>query len=306
MRATIWLIAANFVAFSGSAVYGHDIYGEAAQQRGILAIPPAYQKIIKRHEELRDPDTQYRLVKQAVDAPLPSHTPAPSKPGELPKPRPSGPLQNILEQVADAQAFWDRGETLRICFLDGNVAARKKFISTAQEMTSYTDLHLETATPDCGSTGAQIHVSFTDDGYYSYVGNDALLFDESQRTLNLSGMGAQGNWSPTWVGIARHEIGHMLGMLHEHQHPDVDCGFKTDEEIAALLNWTLADVQTNFDKIKQRPTLVVTQYDPTSEMHYQLSASFFKNGDRSPCYIIDRNIVLSSADIEFLKKIYPK
>ncbi|WP_136616995.1 MULTISPECIES: M12 family metallopeptidase [Mesorhizobium] len=306
MRKPVYACAAVALMVLSRGAMAHDVYGEAAQQKGISALPPSYQSIIRRHEELRDPDTQYKLLKKALAVNPPAHSIKPLKPGEQPKPTPPSPLQSLLEQVADAQAFWDRGETLHVCFLNGSMPARKTFMTVAQEMVDYTDLHLDGSVPDCGSTGAQIHVSFTDDGYYSYVGNDALLFDETQPTLNLNGMGTQGNWTTTWTGIARHEIGHMLGMLHEHQHPAVDCGFKSDEEIAALLHWKLSDVQNNFDKLKLTPTMIVTQYDPTSEMHYQLPADFFKNGEKSPCYILKRNIVLSPADIAFLKRIYPK
>jgi len=172
-------------------------------------------------------------------------------------------------------------------------------------VVALTNLVLDPSAPTCGSTGAQIHISFNDSGYYSYVGTDALFFGESVTTLNLSGFGQTGNWPQSWVGVARHEIGHMLSMLHEQQHPDVDCGLKPDGEIAQLLGWTLAQVETNFGPIKATVDLLKTGYDPASRMHYQMGPEYFVDGAKSPCLVLSTNPKLSPGDVEFLQLAYP-
>jgi hypothetical protein len=98
----------------------------------------------------------------------------------------------------------------------------------------------------------------------------------------------------------------MLGLLHEHQSPMIDCGFKSDEAIAKLIGWSLHDVKTNFDQIKASPNIDATNPDLKSIMMYQLPDSYYTAGKSSPCYILAANQVLSPADIKFLKSFYPK
>jgi hypothetical protein len=77
-------------------------------------------------------------------------------------------------------------------------------MAIAAAMMAITNLHLDPTMDPCGSSGAQVHVSFDDSGYYSYIGTDAVYFPENVPTLNLEGMGDHGNWSERWAGIARH------------------------------------------------------------------------------------------------------
>jgi hypothetical protein len=95
-------------------------------------------------------------------------------------------------------------------------------------------------------------------------------------------------------------------MQHEHQHPQVNCGFKSNTELANLLGWSESEVKTNFDKIMARSGLIVTKYDPASIMHYQLPAEYFTAREQSKCYILSRNVTLSPGDISFLQLVYPK
>ncbi|WP_245428210.1 M12 family metallopeptidase [Rhizobium phaseoli] len=304
----------KFIGFTAIAMFiscftpavAHDAKGLKSQEDRIKALPVEARAILTRHEELREPEVQANLIERAITLQKARSAANSLDPSGKPKLIPRSPLQSALEQVGDANAQWHRGSTISICFLDGADAARQEFMKIADGAFSFTDLKLKSGTPNCGATSSDVHVSFNDSGYYSYVGTDALLFDEMTPTLNLEGMGVKGAWSEHWAGIARHEIGHMLAMLHEHQHPDMDCEFKSDQELANLLNWSLADVKTNFAQIKHAANILVTQYDPKSEMHYQLGAEFFKDGDKSPCYITQTNDQYSDADKAFLSSMYPK
>jgi len=294
------------LAFSSLAI-AHDAKGLHSEEDSISKLTPAAQRILRAHQALQDPEAQADAIERAQGVALPQAVikREPLDPGMLPDAVPPTALQGVLEQVGQANARWQPGQSIKVCFLDGADAARSKFMAVAAEMVTLTNLHLDPAIVSCGASGAQVHVSFEDSGYYSYVGTDALYFGENVATLNLEGMGSHGNWADAWVGVARHEIGHMLSMLHEHQHPDMDCGFKSDQDIATLLGWTIAEVQTNFARIRMTANILKTQYDPKSEMHYQLDPIFYQAGTNSPCYITSANVVLSPGDVAFLQLAYP-
>jgi hypothetical protein len=212
----------------------------------------------------------------------------------------------VIQSLGDKSNRWAQRATLHVCFLDGTPVAQARFMQVATEEVGLTNLTLAPGTPACGKTGAEIHVSFNNgDGYASFVGKQALGFKESTATLNLAGMGQSGNWSASWVGLARHEIGHMLGLLHEHQRPDIDCGFQPNAVIEKLTGWTADEVKTNYDPIVKTKSLEMNAYDQKTIMHYQLPQSYYVAGKQSPCYITAQNKGLSDGDISFLRAWYP-
>jgi hypothetical protein len=92
----------------------------------------------------------------------------------------------------------------------------------------------------------------------------------------------------------RHEIGHILGLHHEHQRAD------RDQHISVDLTKVPDNYHHNFDKIKSY--LPSVRYDRDSVMHYS-SYAFSKDGSRVMFWKSDGSEIEASEDISVLDLI---
>lgn len=121
-------------------------------------------------------------------------------------------------------------------------------------------------------------------------------FDEAKGRVNISlGKGCY------HLGIVVHELGHALGLIHEHQRPDRDNYVKVNE-LAIQVNYT--------DQFSTMSSINLSEYDYYSVMHYHKFA-FSEEGHPT---ILPRRTVrlmpleskpgLSSDDIRALNRLY--
>ncbi len=125
-------------------------------------------------------------------------------------------------------------------------------------------------------------------------------------------------WEPGATVI--HEFCHALGMLHEHQNnlPDPNDPSKKNPivlDVGSVINYyrdqgmTEEDAQSNVidiydcDKGPEECDYIGSRFDPDSIMLYALPDDWIKKGHNNPTR---PNFKLSSTDIEWLKKQYPK
>lgn len=100
-----------------------------------------------------------------------------------------------------------------------------------------------------------------------------------------------------------HEIGHLLGMVHEHQRPD------RGQHIAIHYQNIMPGWEFAFDIIPAVPDALLSHpYDMKSIMHYP-SWAFSKNGASTITDVgwnqLEQNRVLSAGDTSFLNQVYP-
>ena len=152
---------------------------------------------------------------------------------------------------------------------------------------------------------AQIRIGFLrGDGAWSYVGRDVIDIASSpeERTMNFG-------WDiSNDLDTPIHEIGHTIGLPHEHQNPFAGIVWDEEKVYAALAappnNWDRDT--TYYNIIKKLPLNEVegSTHDPDSVMHYPFEAGLikepakFRNG-------INPSGGLSAKDKEFAKKFYP-
>jgi hypothetical protein len=209
---------------------------------------------------------------------------------------PSTPLA-ALEKMK----LWDNGRTLRVKFLDGVSEVQNKVANVAKDWEAVANITFKFV----NSGPAEIRISFAEQGFsWSTVGTDALTVSASQPTMNYGWL------EPTtqmreYQRVVRHECGHALGMIHEHQNPAALGQIPWDKPKVyayyAQQNWSKADVDSNIFEVYTEDSTNHTAFDTTSIMEYAVPDSLTVGS-----YAIGWNTELSPMDIEFMRRQYPK
>ncbi len=154
---------------------------------------------------------------------------------------------------------------------------------------------------------AEIRITFDrNDGSWSLVGRDALDSASTDATMNF-GWQLSG-WS-YGRDTALHEIGHAMGLPHEHQNPNA--GIQWDE--AAVLAHFAAppnewdDETTRWNILRKIPPDSVqgSEWDCNSVMHYQFDAGLILVPEKYRTQALVPAGNLSQRDIQWAKTFYP-
>ncbi len=205
----------------------------------------------------------------------------------------SGRQKRALGQFSK---FWKPGRTLRIAFMNEPSADHKKAVETiARQWLRYAYLKFDFVD---GKQG-EIRI-FTDiDSNHSHVGTDALLVDSHDGTMAL---GAKPD-DPMFARTVLHEFGHVLGLLHEHQHPQANIPWDKPKVYAyfAAKGVDQQTVDLNLFEKTDKAIAKGNAYDPTSIMHYAVLQEQ-TIGD----WEVGFNQKLSKKDRAFARRIYPR
>jgi hypothetical protein len=210
-----------------------------------------------------------------------------------------GPLKQ--RAVVERLKLWENGRRLRVKFLDGIPEVQNRVAAIAKEWEAVANLSL-----DFVSSGtAEIRISFAEQGFsWSTVGTDALTVPSTQPTMNYGWLDLTTS-EREYQRVVRHEFGHALGMIHEHQNPAALGQIPWDKAKVyayyAQQDWSREDVDFNIFNVYSEDSTNHTAFDPTSIMQYAVPDSLTIGS-----YSIGWNTALSQTDIDFMRRQYPK
>jgi hypothetical protein len=191
--------------------------------------------------------------------------------------------------------LWPDGSELKIYFMDGTADQRAKFGKALDEWLKYANLHATYV----DSRNAPIRVSFAQEGSWSVIGVDALgIVSGSSPTINLGFQEGEADIPTNYL----HEIGHMLGLVHEFNNPRAHLIWNRDAVYRAYSgppnNWSRSVIDYTFFQQGAYPG--VREFDPASIMTYAMPAAFFKDGNS-----IEAPSGLSASDKKYISSLYP-
>jgi hypothetical protein len=151
---------------------------------------------------------------------------------------------------------------------------------------------------------AEVRIGFmAGDGSWSYVGTDILHQGADDRTMNF---GWDLRRDPD---TALHEIGHTLGLSHEHQNPN--SGIEWNEEavysdLAAPPNkWKREKTHYNIIRKLDPDSVQGSSWDPNSIMHYPFKAGLILRPQPYNAGLTPAG-GLSPRDVTWIKTFYPE
>jgi hypothetical protein len=204
------------------------------------------------------------------------------------------------------------GTTLQYAFFDNDpgfshlagTAAQKKVFRDG--VKAWTDLGIGLKFEEVASRAdAKLRIAFQDgDGHWSYIGRDVLDQGVNDATMNLDPTAGNFDWE-----TAAHELGHSMGLPHEHQNPKAGIVWNEEAVYAALAQppngWSREVTFHNIIRKIEADTVQGSNWDKDSVMHYPFSAGLITSPAEFKKRALQPAGGLSARDREWIRTFYP-
>lgn len=205
-----------------------------------------------------------------------------------------GPITPTQAALLTA-AHWAPGTTLRYKFRDGTIAARDSIRAAMATWEKFANIKFKQVVM---TERADLRISFDPGGSWSYIGTGVLSIPASQPTMNIG-------W-PNDFARDLHELGHTLGLVHEHQLPDAAIPWNRSKVLAYYAGppnfWPASQTIANVLDRLDASTLTNGGFDRQSIMLYPILPELLTD----PTKAVGWNQVLSEKDKKVISTIYPK
>ncbi len=203
--------------------------------------------------------------------------------------------------VRNGHNLWIPGSRLRVRFLDGPSELHQRVLRLAQIWSAYANISFEQS----DDVDAEVRLSFNHDpGSWAYQATTCLEIEHTHPTVNLGWLQVDSPIDEAETAVL-HEFGHVLGLLHERDHPDPAFSWKREtvyESLSGPPNFlSKQDIEHLIFTTWPRDHFPFTKpYDPRSIMHYPLPSEW-----TNEALSIERNMMISPGDREFVSRLYP-
>jgi len=202
---------------------------------------------------------------------------------------------------------WVNGTRLRYCFLgQPQVAADRQVVVDAFATWRELPIGLEFIEVDSANE-AEIRISFdrSEGSSWSAVGRDALGASATEATMNF-GWQLSG-WS-YGRDTALHEIGHAMGLPHEHQNPSAGIVWNEPAVLSHFAGppnaWDEQTTRWNILRKIAPDSVQGSAWDPDSVMHYQFEAGLIDVPEKYRIQPLIPAGGLSQRDVAWVKTFY--
>jgi hypothetical protein len=227
---------------------------------------------------------------------------------------PSGLSQGRAFAIRLSAKKWVNGTVLHYCFIDEAqepawkwVDAQKNMVRWAAKVWMDLDIGLSLVEVQDASEAELRFGCLQDDGSWSLVGTDNLdqSYWDRGRTLNY-GWDLTTDWGRA---TAQHELGHAIGLSHEHQSDSAGIVWNIDSVYAFFEappnSWSKEVIDSNIIQKLDPSATEGSKWDPKSIMEYPFEPGLIKSPKPYDTLGVGENLVLSDDDKKWVSTWYP-
>lgn len=194
------------------------------------------------------------------------------------------------------------GALLKVRFMNGTDKQKQGVKTEAKEWENYANVKFNFISKG----NADIRIAFKwqgDTGSWSYIGTDCFNIPQNEPTMNFGWLDTTYSDKEEYQRVVKHEFGHALGCIHEHQNPSVDIPWDKEKVYSYYQRTNGWDRETVDNNIFEKYSTTRTQYsqfDRESIMLYRIPNELTIGDYEQPL-----NTSISEMDRDYMGVVYP-